>query len=49
MMYVRVTRALAAATLLTLLSYAQAQPLPPEGELHVLLRRHKRRPLIRCR
>jgi hypothetical protein len=35
MMYVRVTTALAAATLLTLVSYAQAQSLPPEGELHV--------------
>ena len=35
MMYLRVTRALAAAMLLTLVSYAQAQSLPPEGELHV--------------
>jgi hypothetical protein len=35
MTYVRVTSALAAATLLTLVSYAQAQSLPPEGELHV--------------
>jgi hypothetical protein len=35
MMYVRVTSALAAATLLTLVSHAQAQSLPPAGELHV--------------
>jgi hypothetical protein len=35
MMYVRVTTVLAAATLLTLGSYAQAQSIPPEGELHV--------------
>jgi len=35
MMYVRVTSALTAATLLTLASYAQAQSLPPSGELHV--------------
>jgi hypothetical protein len=35
MMYVRVTSALAAATLLTLAANAQAQSLPPEGELHV--------------
>jgi hypothetical protein len=35
MMYARVTSALAAATLLTLVSYAQAQSLPPEGQLHV--------------
>jgi hypothetical protein len=35
MMYVRVTSALTAATLLTLVSYAQAQSVPPEGELHV--------------
>jgi hypothetical protein len=34
-MYVRVTSALAAATLLTLAANAQAQSLPPEGELHV--------------
>jgi hypothetical protein len=34
-MYVRVTSALAAATLLTLVTNAQAQSLPPEGELHV--------------
>ena len=35
MMCVRVTSALAAATLFALVSYAQAQSLPPEGELHV--------------
>jgi hypothetical protein len=35
MTYVRVTAALAAATLLTFASHAQAQSLPPEGELHV--------------
>jgi hypothetical protein len=35
MMYVRVTSALAAATLLTPVCYAQAQSLPPQGELHV--------------
>jgi hypothetical protein len=35
MMYVRVTSAFAASTLLTLLSYAQAQSIPPQGELHV--------------
>jgi hypothetical protein len=35
MMYARVTAALAAATLLTFASHAQAQSLPPEGELHV--------------
>ena len=35
MMYVRVTSALAAATLLTFVSHAQAQSLPPEGDLHV--------------
>jgi hypothetical protein len=35
MTYVRVTSALAAATLLTLVSNAQAQSLPSEGELHV--------------
>jgi hypothetical protein len=35
MIYARVTSALAAATLLTLAANAQAQPLPPEGELHV--------------
>ena len=35
MMYVRVTSALTAATLLTLVSYAQAQSIPPSGELHV--------------
>jgi hypothetical protein len=34
-MYVRVTSAFAAATLLTLVSNAQAQSIPPEGELHV--------------
>jgi len=34
-MYVRVTSALTAATLLTLVSYAQAQSIPPQGELHV--------------
>jgi hypothetical protein len=34
-MYVRVTSTLAVATLLTLVSYAQAQSIPPEGELHV--------------
>ena len=34
-MYVRVTSVLTAATLLTLVSYAQAQSIPPEGELHV--------------
>ena len=35
MMYIRVTSALTAATLLTLASYAQAQSIPPSGELHV--------------
>jgi hypothetical protein len=35
MTYVRVTSALAAATLLTFVSHAQAQSLPPQGELHV--------------
>jgi hypothetical protein len=35
MMYVHVTTALAAASLLTLVSYAQAQSIPSEGELHV--------------
>jgi hypothetical protein len=35
MMYIRVTSALAAATLLTLAANAQAQSIPPEGELHV--------------
>jgi hypothetical protein len=35
MMYVRVTTALAAATLLTLAASAQAQSLPSQGELHV--------------
>jgi len=35
MINLRVTSALAAATVLTLVSYAQAQSLPPEGELHV--------------
>jgi len=35
MIYVRVTSAFAAATLLTLGANAQAQTLPPEGELHV--------------
>jgi hypothetical protein len=35
MMYVRVTSALAAATLLTFVSHGQAQSLPPEGDLHV--------------
>jgi hypothetical protein len=35
MMYVRLTSALAAATLLTFVSHAQAQSLPPEGEVHV--------------
>jgi hypothetical protein len=35
MTYVGVTSALAAATLLTLVSNAQAQSLPSEGELHV--------------
>ena len=34
-MYVRVTSALAAVTLLTLAANVQAQTLPPEGELHV--------------
>ncbi len=34
-MYVRVTSALAAATQLTLAANAQAQSIPPEGELHV--------------
>jgi hypothetical protein len=33
--YVRLTSALAAAALLTLVLHAQAQSLPPEGELHV--------------
>jgi hypothetical protein len=35
MLYVRVTSAFAAATLLTLVSHAQAQSIPPGGELHV--------------
>ena len=35
MTYIRTTTALAAATLFTLISYAQAQSLPPQGELHV--------------
>ena len=35
MVYVRLRNALAAATLLTLVSNAQAQSIPPEGELHV--------------
>ena len=35
MLYVRVTSALAATTLLTLVSSAQAQSVPPQGELHV--------------
>jgi len=35
MVYLRVTSALAAAALLTLVPHAQAQSLPPEGELHV--------------
>ena len=35
MIMVSVTSALAAATLFALVSYAQAQSLPPEGELHV--------------
>jgi hypothetical protein len=35
MMYVRVTSALATATLLTLAANAQAQSLPPAGEVHV--------------
>ena len=35
MIYARVTSALAGATLLTLAANAQAQSLPPEGELHV--------------
>jgi hypothetical protein len=35
MIYVRVTTALTAATLLTLASYAQAQSISPQGELHV--------------
>ena len=35
MIYLRVTSALAAATLLTLAANAQAQSIPPEGELHV--------------
>jgi hypothetical protein len=34
-MYVRMTTALAAATMFSLVSYAQAQSLPPQGELHV--------------
>jgi hypothetical protein len=34
-MNVRVTSVLAAAMVLTLVPYAQAQSLPPEGELHV--------------
>jgi hypothetical protein len=33
MVYLRVTSALAAAALLTLVPHAQAQSLPPEGEL----------------
>ena len=39
MMYVRVTSALAAATLLTFVSHGQAQSLPPEGDLHRLPQR----------
>ena len=35
MVYLRVTSALAAAALLTLVPHAQAQSLPPEGALHV--------------
>ena len=35
MTYVRVTAALAAAALLTFVSHAQAQSIPPQGELHV--------------
>jgi hypothetical protein len=35
MMYVRMTSALTAAALLTLVVNAQAQPIPPQGELHV--------------
>jgi hypothetical protein len=35
MKHIRVTTTLAAATMLSLVSYAQAQSLPPEGELHV--------------
>ena len=35
MMYVRVTSALATAALLTLVSYAQAQSIPPFGDVHV--------------
>jgi hypothetical protein len=35
MVYLRVTSVLAAAALLTLVPHAQAQSLPPEGELHV--------------
>ena len=35
MTYVRVTSAVAAATLLTFVSHAQAQSIPPQGELHV--------------
>jgi hypothetical protein len=35
MVYLRVTSALAAAALLTLVPHAQAQFLPAEGELHV--------------
>ena len=35
MMYVRVTSALATAALLTLVSYAQAQSIPPSCDVHV--------------
>jgi hypothetical protein len=35
MIMARVTSALAATTLFALVSYAHAQSLPPEGELHV--------------
>jgi hypothetical protein len=35
MICVRMTSAVTAATLLALASYAQAQSIPPEGELHV--------------
>jgi hypothetical protein len=35
MMHVRVATTLTAATLLTLVSHAQAQSIPPQGELHV--------------
>jgi hypothetical protein len=35
MIYVRVTSVLTAAMLLTLVAKAQAQSIPPQGEVHV--------------